>query len=223
MRVMFTGIVQGKYRVSEANYYPERVRYAIDYPESALKDLKIGASVSIDGTCQTVVQIDHDSSKIWFDAIQETLTCTTLGKIAKNRWVNVERSVRWGDEIGGHLLSGHICSTAQLEKRLEKSDYVILKFQCAKHWMKYFFPKGFIALDGVSLTLVDVDTKGAFSVHLIPETLRMTVLGSKSEGDRVNIEIDSRTQMVVDTVQRMMNSNHSLLNDAVDRLESVSF
>ena len=118
--------------------------------------------------------------------------------------VNVERSAKFGDEIGGHVLSEHIIGTAEIVKVHLLENNRVMTFETNPDWMKYFFPKGYIAVDGVSLTLVDVDHSGTFTVHLIPETLRLTTLGFKKEGDLVNIELDSQTQTIVDTIERIM-------------------
>lgn len=155
----------------------------------------------MDGVCQTVVALENQN--VWFDAIQETLDKTTLHALAAGNLVNIERAAKFSDEIGGHLVSGHVYGTAQIYKMRNWENNREIQFQCSPSWMKYFFPKGYIAIDGVSLTLVQVDPKGFFSVHLIPETLRITTLGRK-EGDFVNIELDSQTQVTVDTVERVL-------------------
>ncbi len=194
---MFTGIVRGKGLIVQVEFKNSILRYAVRFPPELLSGLERGASVSIDGVCQTVVMIDQD--QIWFEAIGETLERTTLKEIQKDGSVNLERAARFGDEIGGHLLSGHIYGTASLIS-IEQNIYTL---RGSKDWMKYLFSKGYIAIDGISLTLVDVN-KDNFSVHLIPETLSHTTLGQKKTGDSVNIEIDSITQAAVDTVSRLL-------------------
>jgi riboflavin synthase len=198
---MFTGIVKGMFLI--ASVENENVlHYSVSLPDDLLEGLEIGASVSVNGVCQTVVKIQDQS--VYFDAIGETLKRSTLESLEKGDFVNIERSLRMGDEIGGHLLSGHVIATAEVTKFIEAKSETVVRFRLEKKWMKYLFSKGYIAIDGVSLTLVDVDEDhGSFTVHLIPETLRMTTLGKKSEGDRVNIEIDSQTQAIVDTVERI--------------------
>ncbi len=198
---MFTGIVRGLCVVSSIKKGKGCLQYAVILPKSLLKGLKIGASISIDGACQTVVKIDGDT--VWFDAIQETLNRTTLKFLIVGQKVNVERAATIRDEIGGHLLSGHVWGVAKVQNISIENDQRIMKFTVPSEWMKYFFSKGYVAIDGVSLTLVDVDPKGTFTVHLIPETLRLTTLGHKEVGHWVNIELDSQTQVIVDTVERM--------------------
>lgn len=198
---MFTGIVKGLFKVEKLEKKANMASIGVAFNPELLQGLQTGASVAVDGVCLTVTRID--GHRVWFDAIQETLDKTTLKSIKEGQLVNIERAARFGDEIGGHILSGHVFGTAQIcsVKQFENNKVVTIKADPS--WMKYFFPKGYIALDGVSLTLVDVDPKGLFTVHLIPETLRLTRFGNKSEGDLVNVELDSQTQAIVDTIQRM--------------------
>ena len=192
---MFTGIVQKLLPITQIQHQQGLLKYAIHLEDQT--NLKVGASIAIDGTCQTVVRID--GTNVWFDAIPETLEKTTLKNLIVGQLVNMERAAKFGDEIGGHILSGHVYGTATLTN-IHENQYT---FQCPAEWMKYFFEKGFIAIDGASLTLVDVDGKGAFSVHLIPETLLRTTLGFKKTGALVNIEIDSQTQTIVECCTRI--------------------
>jgi riboflavin synthase len=202
---MFTGIIQNTCSVVNVDARPGFTRYAIENPFS---ELHKGASISIDGVCQTIV--DFSDQKIWLEAIDETLKRTNLKFLKEGQQVNVERSARFGDEIGGHVLSGHIYGTAEIHS-LQRSAYdCIVTFHCLSEWTKYLFPKGFIALNGASLTLVDINPKaGSFTVHLIPETLKKTTFGSKKTGDLVNLELDYQTQAIVDTVERVLASRAS--------------
>jgi len=190
---MFTGIVRAIGEVVEMKKKGELLQYALAFPH---ENLELGASVSIDGVCQTVVKIED--GKVWFDAIGETIKRTTFDTMEVEQKVNIERSAKIGDEIGGHLLSGHIYGTATLSQ----TDGNVYTFKLPTEWMKYLFSKGYIAIDGISLTLVDVE-EGLFTVHLIPETLQRTTLGKKEVGERVNIEFDSLTQAAVETVERI--------------------
>lgn len=201
---MFTGIVKGLSKVEALEVKKGLAHYAIAFTPELSKGLELGASVSIDGICQTVVRVE--GNLVWFDAIEETLKRTTLKNLRVGQKVNVERSAKFGDEIGGHVLSGHIFGTARIKKVDKWDNNQAVTFECPKEWTKYLFSKGYIALDGVSLTLVDVNPAGLFSVHLIPETLRLTTFGFKKEGDLVNLEFDSQTQSIVDTVERVLES-----------------
>lgn len=192
---MFTGIVAKLVPVVAVEKHSHWLKYAIEIHEQ--ENLSLGASISVDGVCQTVVAIQ--GSYVWFDVIQETLEKTTLSDLQLGQLVNIERAARFGDEIGGHFVSGHVYGTATILK-IEENRYTL---GCPPEWMKYFFKKGFVAIDGVSLTIVDVNLEGSFTVHLIPETLSRTTLGIKRAGSRVNIELDSQTQTIVETIERM--------------------
>ena len=197
---MFTGIVQGVATIESMDARPGLTTFAIDFPEGTVDGVTIGASVSIDGTCMTVTA--QEGTRLWFDAMQETLRLTTLGRLAPGSRVNFERAARIGDEIGGHLLSGHVHTTARVVGREQPENNCTLTFEVPEAWQKYLFAKGYIAVSGASLTIGDVQD-GRFNVHLIPETLRATTFADVQVGDEVNIEVDSQTQTIVDTLARM--------------------
>ncbi|MDM8559308.1 riboflavin synthase subunit alpha [Candidatus Parabeggiatoa sp. HSG14] len=201
---MFTGIVQAYVEVSEVIRKQDLTTFTLCFPESSLKGLKQGASVAIDGVCFTVVNIE--GKHVFFDAMKETLQRTTIGIIEKGKHLNIERSFKIGDEVGGHIVSGHVHSMAEIvDVNTSIANNHILTFKVPNSLVKYIFPKGFVALNGASLTIVDVDKKNdTFSVYLIPETLQRTTFGFKEKGDFVNIEIDSQTQAIVDTVERVL-------------------
>lgn len=202
---MFTGIVQACVPIVSVENKPGLVTFSLKLPDALLRELSIGASVAVDGVCLTVTRREDDL--VTFDAMEETQNRTTLGGVEAGARVNVERSATVGDEIGGHLVSGHVTGQAEIAKIETPENNHVVTFRVPKEWMKYIFPKGFIALDGVSLTLVDVDRdEGLFTVWFIPETLRRTTFGWKQAGDRVNVEIDSRTQIIVETVERVLSA-----------------
>lgn len=201
---MFTGIIQGIFKITDIKSRANTRQLFIEFTPELLEGLKTGASVAIDGVCLTVIAIENNI--VSFDVIDESLRKTTLGQLQTGDQVNIERSLKYGDEIGGHQVSGHVFGTAIISD-IEKSDTShTLTIQCSAEWMKYILPKGFIALDGASLTVGEVDLKGFFKIHLIPETLRLTRFGSKSTGDVVNLEIDAQTQTTVDTIINMQAS-----------------
>ncbi len=169
--------------------------------------LVLGASVAVNGTCLTVTGIDQASAT--FDVIAETLRTTNLGELQQADLVNVERSFQVGDEVGGHIVSGHVTGTAKLlERRVEGHDHV-LRFDLDPAWAKYTFHRGFVALDGASLTISSHNLQaGWFEVSLIPETLARTTLGTVDTGKRVNIEVDGQTLTTVETIERMMNDEN---------------
>ena len=197
---MFTGIVAGTGTIAKISG-SDVIRIVIDFNSVSTDNLEKGASVSIDDICLTVVEID--SPKIAFDVIPETLQKTTLGEKSVGSKVNLERALKMGDELGGHLLSGHILGTGKITKRKSGNNHLDLEVKCPVTILKYVQEKGYIAIDGISLTIGEVSSTG-FDLHLIPETISLTTIGDKEVGDTVNIEIDSMTQTIVSTVERIL-------------------
>ena len=177
--------------------------YTVQLNQTIIEGVKNGASIAIDGVCQTVTAISADAI-ISFQAMQETLDKTTLSSLKQGQKVSVERSIRFGDEIGGHQVSGHVYGTACIHDITSRENNLLITVQCSANWMKYILPKGFIAVDGSSLTVGAVKSDGYFNLHLIPETLRLTNFANKAVGDLVNIELDQQTMTIVDTVERVM-------------------
>ncbi|WP_165460929.1 riboflavin synthase subunit alpha [Atlantibacter sp.] len=204
---MFTGIVQGMAEIIAIDEKPNFRTHVVALPPQLLPGLETGASVAHNGCCLTVTHID--GNKVSFDLMKETLRITNLGELAVGDKVNIERAAKFSDEIGGHLMSGHIMTTAEVSKILtsENNRQIWFKPQDAS-LMKYILHKGFIGIDGISLTVGEV-TATRFCVYLIPETLQRTTLGNKKLGQRVNIEIDPQTQAVVDTVERVLASREA--------------
>ncbi len=196
---MFTGIVQGKGEIVSIESGNEITTLQILVPST--EGLQIGASISIDGVCLTATAFADDI--VSFDVIPETLEKTTLGQLQQGHHVNVERSLRYGDEVGGHLLSGHIIGRGLVSKSERVGDGAQYSIIAPPDVRKYIVNKGYVGIDGISLTIGDV-SKDHFDLHLIPETLRLTTIGDKQVGDAVNLEIDSTTMMIVETVERMM-------------------
>ena len=202
---MFTGIVQGVARI-EAIEVREGLRsLRLRLPEGFDAGLAIGASVACDGVCLSVTArpAPHHAE---FDVMAQTLSLTTLGSVAVGDLLNVERAARDGAEIGGHPLSGHVDVSARVaELRQPDANNHVLRFEVPAPWMRYLFAKGYVGVNGCSLTIAEAerraDGSGWFEVWLIPETLRMTTFARKQVGDAVHIEIDRSTQVVVDTVR----------------------
>ena len=199
---MYTGITRGTFPVVHLERRPDLLTYQVELPAELIEGLACGASVSIDGVCQTVVAIE--GNHVRFDAIAETLELTTLGDLQTGQPVAVERSARVGDEVGGHDVAGHVRGTGTVRSRKVEGNVWDLQIEVPRSWMSYISTKGFIAVDGSSLTVGERDPAGTFWIHLIPETVRLTNLGEKKEGDRVNIELDARTVAIVDTVERVL-------------------
>lgn len=199
---MFTGIVQGMAQlVALEQPSADFRRHTIELPENMAQSLQIGASVAHNGCCLTITEFD--GRRVSFDLMAETLAKTNLGSLKIGDWVNVERAARFGDEIGGHLMSGHIIATTEIT-RIECSDLnQTVWFRLPENIQLFVLEKGFIGLDGCSLTIGTVRAD-EFCVHLIPETLRQTLFGRRQVGNVINIEIDVHTQAVVETVQRVL-------------------
>ncbi len=196
---MFTGIVQGLGIISSIETTDAVWTYTIQLPNTS--GLERGASVAVNGVCLTAT--DMDGGFVSFDVIEETLQRTNLGGLGEGDAVNVERSLKMGDELGGHLLSGHIMGLGNVVERKEVGEGVDLTVEAPHSMMKYIHEKGYIGLNGASLTIGQI-SGDRFNIHLIPETLRLTTFGSLNVGGAINIEIDAMTQTIVATVERMM-------------------
>jgi riboflavin synthase len=200
---MFTGIVQGTGTIISIDKKSTSSTLSIDLGELS-SHLSLGSSVSIDGVCMTVTS--QKDTIVFFDAIQETLSRTTIGQAAEGDVVNLERALKMGDELGGHLLSGHIMCKSSVVSRKNNGEGVDLEISINDELKPYIMEKGYIAIDGISLTIGKVN-QNTFNLHLIPETLERTTINSKIEGSLVNIEIDSITQAVVSTVASIMDNS----------------
>lgn len=204
---MFTGIVKGIFPVSNLEQRDGFATLSVALPENLLTGLETGASIAINGTCLTVT--GFSDKEVHFDAMQETLRVTNLGQLQEGSRVNVERAAKFGDEIGGHLLSGHIHDTVVVDDIVKTPDNTTVYFRFDPRWTDYILPKGYVALNGASLTIGETVAEGRFCVHLIPETLKLTTFGECQPGDRVNLEIDSQTQAVVNTVKSYLASSQT--------------
>ncbi|MGB1311526.1 MAG: riboflavin synthase subunit alpha [Leucothrix sp.] len=200
-KFMFTGIVQSIAKIIDVSDENGIRTFVIDFKEGFCADLEIGASVAIDGVCLTVTELVSDV-RVTFDVMLQSLLITTLSQYERGTSVNAERAAKDGAEIGGHPLSGHVDFNTAVAKVTQIEDNYCLRVALPDDWKRYVFPKGYIALNGASLTVSQVDKQaGWFEVWLIPETRRMTVFESKQEGDLINVEIERGTQVVVDTVR----------------------
>ncbi len=200
---MFTGIVQGLASVSSVLQKSEVISLGISFPVGALMSVQLGASIAINGCCLTVVSAEGDEAL--FDVVQETAIRTNLGSLQKGERINFERSLNYGDEVGGHLVSGHIDTTGRIS-RVDLFDLSRdLTITVEPSWTRFIFAKGYVALNGASLTVVSVDRKaGQITVSLIPETIKRTTFGGCAVGSLINIEVDRATQAVVNTVERIL-------------------
>ncbi len=199
---MFTGIVQGLGEVAQIQDHGGIRRLQVRLPTGRDQGLETGASVAINGVCLTVVGWDQHG--VEFDVIDETLRLTNLGDLKVGHVVNVERAACFGDEIGGHVLSGHIHGRAQVTEVVETDANLAVWWAVPEALKKYLLPKGYVSLNGCSLTVGDIERDGQLSIHLIPETRELTTFGRVTVGDSLNLEIDSQTQAIVDTVERVL-------------------
>ncbi|MET2947358.1 riboflavin synthase subunit alpha [Vibrio owensii] len=198
---MFTGIVQGTAKVVHIDKKDRFQTHVVELEGALNEGLEIGASVAHNGCCLTVTKIE--GSQISFDLMQATLALTNLGELAEGDSVNIERAAKFGDEIGGHSMSGHISLMAEIAEVIDTPNNRTIWFTLPEESMKYVLAKGYIGLDGCSLTIGEVeDTR--FSVHLIPETLERTLFGRRQVGEKINVEFDPQTQAIVDTVERVL-------------------
>lgn len=200
---MFTGIVQGLCEVGAVEDEAGLRRLELRLGDDLTEGLETGASVAVNGVCLTVTGVDGGSAR--FDVIRETLDLTNLGDLSPGQRANVERSFRVGDEVGGHILSGHVSGVAEVVRIEEATNERNLYFRVPPELMKYLSYKGFVSLDGASLTIAHADADACeIGVCLIPETIRRTTLGTVAPGDRVNLEVDPQTQAIVETVERVL-------------------
>jgi riboflavin synthase len=218
---MFTGIVQGIATVSDLVERPGLCSYTLQFPPGFADGLQIGASVAVDGVCLTVTTLPGGDAAA-FDVMQQSLGLTTLAGLVPGSRINVERAARDGAEIGGHPLSGHIDFMARVAQVRRPENNHVLRFEVPAPWMRYVFAKGYIAINGASLTVAEAarESSGAgwFEVWLIPETLRLTTFGDKAEGSLVNIEIERQTQVFVDTVRDAIDQKLGPLLPALEAL-----
>lgn len=204
---VFTGIVQALGTVKELFKCGVLTKLCVVCPEGFLSRVELGASIAVDGVCLTLQAVK--SEEAWFDVMPETFTKTTLSCTQVGTLVNLERALRVGDELGGHILSGHIIGTGSIAHiQTLSSDHCELSIETNPDFLKYILPKGSVAIDGVSLTVVKTTGTG-FEVHLIPETLKRTQLGRKQLHSLVNLEIDSQTQAIVNTVDQWLGKHYA--------------
>jgi riboflavin synthase len=197
--IMFTGLVEVMGTVRQRQGDGTGMRLGVEEPKIAA-DAPLGASVAVNGVCLTV--IERDDTFFVFEIGPETLRCTNLGELRPGDRVNLERSLRVGDRLGGHIVQGHVDGIGHVLQRERQADWDMVWFSCDPGVRPYLVRKGSITVDGVSLTVVDVKPDG-FSVALIPHTLEMTTLGFKQPGATVNLETDIFARMVVSYLEQL--------------------
>ena len=197
---MFTGIVQGICKVSGIADFENGRRLCIQLDNLAV-NLMQGSSISVNGVCLTVVSLEKDLVK--FDVIYESLKRTNLGTLEIGDLVNIERACRLGEEVGGHQISGHVDCVGIIKHIKKNNNIHDIIIKCEKQWIEYLFPKGWIAIDGISLTVVEIEDD-SFLISLIPETVKKTIIDQKKEGDNVNLEFDSTAKVIVESIKRIV-------------------
>ncbi|MFY8328324.1 riboflavin synthase subunit alpha [Pseudoalteromonas sp. ZZD1] len=203
---MFTGIVQTKATVLSTEQREGVLRLTLSVGIQYIDKLEIGASIAINGCCLTVVKFsaaENQLAHVYFDVIDETLKLTNLDQLAADDKVNFERSMTFGSELGGHIMSGHIHCTARIDDIINTQDNCKIKLALAPQWQKYVLYKGFVGVNGASLTVGETDANG-FWLHLIPETLAITNLGLAEVGAQLNIEVDQQTFTIINTVENYL-------------------
>jgi len=198
---MYTGIVQALLPITSLEQKTGLMTFGIRFSDALREGLETGASVAVNGTCFTVTHLIED--EVFFDAIAATLEISNTSELAVGSLVNIERSAHAGAEVGGHILSGHVIDVAIVSSVVDSENNRKITLTGDAGWMKYVFNKGFLALNGASLTIAEVNGE-QFSINLIPETLERTNFSLMKVGDPVNVELDQQTQVIVDTVERVM-------------------
>ncbi len=211
---MFTGIIEALRPVVEVSDHDGIRMLTVDLDANA-SGLEPGASVAVNGVCLTVVSVAD--GRVRFDVIGETLGLTNLGCFEAGDLVDIERSLRFGDEIGGHLVSGHVAGTVEVVDVVVAEANRTVWFSIDPVHLPFLLWKGWVAIDGVSLTVSRLDRENArFAVSLIPETVERTTLGTLGVGGRANLELDSQTQAIVQTVRDILGDTE-LSDEILDR------
>ncbi len=201
---MYTGIVQGLEHIVDIRQGSGFVSLVVSNQNDFFHGVFIGASVALNGVCLTVTTIDLEQNQVHFDVSEVTLALTTLKDLHINDAVNIERSAKVGAENGGHNLYGHVEGMAKIVGLEQRGETLHLEIEIPQGNIKYFFLKGFIGLNGCSLTINQVNRDAEqISIDLIPETLRLTTWKNLQLGDCVNYEIDQTTRTLVDTLENI--------------------
>ena len=200
---MFTGIVQGTGTIIDINKNNSVLNLDVKIPQPIAKRLTIGDSLALDGVCLTVTGISDGN--VSFDVVNETQNRTIISNYNKNSVINLETSLEFGQQVGGHLVSGHVQALGTIKEVEINGDTKNILLEIPDDYCKYIFEKGYIAINGCSLTIGKV-IKNTFYVHLIPETLRATNLDNLIYGDTANLELDQNTITIVDTTERILSN-----------------
>lgn len=212
---MFTGIVKELGEVEHIMAGADGAQLAIRATELSTR-VQVGDSVAVNGVCLTVIQKEGD--RLWFDAVQETLRRSNLGKLKRGDKVNLEDALRVGEAMGGHFVQGHVDTTGTVQRLFPQGDAIVMVIAVSEEWMRYVVPKGSVAIDGVSLTVVDARA-GEFSVWLIPHTRAVTTLGLRQVGNEVNVEFD----MLAKYIEKLLQARQERGGVDLDMLRRTGF
>ncbi len=216
---MFTGIIEGTGRVLGLIRSGGSARLRVDLGDRS-EDVRVGDSVCVDGACLTVTAISGAAAG--FDLSSETLQRTTLGALKPGDEVNLERSLRVGDRLGGHFVLGHVDGIGVIAAVSPASGQITLRLRCSPETLSQLIPKGSVAVDGISLTVVEV-TPADFSIAVLPYTLEQTTLRRKKTGDKVNIELDVIGKYVARLLGRRDESRGTQTHITQDFLKEQGF
>ena len=209
---MYTGIVQANLPIDTVTRKLGLLTFTLTLPEHLAEAVTEGGSIAVNGCCFTVTGMAYSGVglQVTFDAIQETLELTNIRLLEAGTLVNIERSARQNVEIGGHVISGHIVGTAEVLAITVSENNSRMTFKADPAWLRFIFDKGFLAVNGASLTVAAIDRAAdTFSINLIPETLARTNFALLTRGSLVNIEVESQTRVIVETVERIMAERHA--------------
>lgn len=209
---MFTGLIEGTGKVRAKRKVGGGFAFDIEAGFD-LTDPEEGESIAVSGVCLTAYDIVGRNFSA--DVSPETLSRTKLGHLSTGEEVNLERALQLSDRLGGHIVSGHVDCLAKVVSRKEVGDYTIFSFSLSKEHDRYIIEKGSVTIDGISLTVNECD-KGAFSVSIIPHTLKMTTLGQLKAGSSVNIEVDIIGKYVEKLMMGKSQSSTGSKTDSID-------
>lgn len=200
---MYSGIIQTLAQIVDLHSVDRALDLTVQVNADYLDQVKIGASIALDGICMTVVK--KTANTVSFNAIEATIAASNIGDRSVNDLLNFERSLRLGDENGGHPISGHVYGVGHITQLTPVGRGAHIVIAVPSHLIGFIFPKGFIAIDGASLTVGNVDEKkSTIELNLIPETLNKTAFSSRGENARVNIEVDYQTMVLVQSIERAL-------------------
>lgn len=200
---MFSGIVQQVVIIHQVNDLPGCRQILLKIPELVEK-IKVGDSVSVNGVCLTVTTIKNDM--VSFDVVPQTLAVTNLARLKANDPVNLELSINYGDPIGGHMVQGHVDQTVKVLSLEKTGDSLRVKFELPKALKPYIIDKGYVALDGMSITIQRIE-QDAFYIALIPHTQQVTISQHYQQGSEVNIEVDMNAKYIKQIIENQNASN----------------